>query len=486
MLTLTPMTHLFIAGISIVFACVAHADQRRRPNVILILADDLGYRDLGYMGSDFYQTPNIDRLAQQSLRFNSAFSSHPTCSPSRAAIMTGKYPARLGIVSHGRPGTVVSGDSTFMKPEEYTLAEALRDAGYTTCHVGKWHVGSEGYSGPKEQGFEYDIASNEFCCPGSFFYPYRDKNKPGKKGDKSAVPDLEDRGSVDHLTECLGDEAATFITDHADDEKPFFLNLWYYAVHTPIQAENDKVEKYKQLRREDAHQKNPNYAGLVEHLDDSVGHVLAAIKQAGIEEDTVVFFCSDNGGEVRNAVTSNYPLRNGKVTQYLGGVRVPMLVRWPGVTAAGVQCDEPVIGHDVYPTLLSMLNIKGQAEQNAAMDGRDISSLLRDPTATISREYLCWLRYPVVFHYRKGARALGPVGSIVKGDWKLMEFFATPHGVDADYELYNLREDLSEKYNLADKFPKKVAELKADMQMWREDVSAPDYDSAYREYAKIE
>ncbi|TWT84250.1 Arylsulfatase [Planctomycetes bacterium CA13] len=454
-----------------------------KPNVVLILADDLGYTDLGVMGSDLYQTPNIDGLASQGLRFTNAHSSHPTCSPSRTAIMTGKYPARLGIVGHGGRGTVTAGDGTFMPCEEYTMAEALTDAGYTTCHIGKWHVGHEGTTGPKEQGFQFDIASNEFCCPGSYIYPYRNKKKAGVQAENSAVPDLQDRGPDDHLTECLGDEAVKFISSHKDE--PFFLNLAYYAVHTPIESERDKVAKYKKLITPDSRQRNAAYAGLVEHLDESVGRVLKAIRDNGLERNTIVIFFSDNGGEVTHGETSNYPLRDGKVSQYLGGIRVPLIVKWPGVTPVGATSEIPVIGHDLYPSILQMVGAQGDTKHNAQIDGVDLTAVFQDPASQLDRQALHWLRYPVVFHYRKGERKRGPVGTIIKGNWKLMEFFPTPHGQDRSFELYNLREDISEQENVAAANPELVTELHQEMIRWRESVDAPEYEMAFKEYEKI-
>lgn len=474
MLTLLPVP---------VTASNSNNSEARRPNIVFILADDLGSTALSSSGSDLHQTPNIDALAQESQSFTNAYSSHPTCSPSRAAILSGKYPARLGIVGHGGLRAVTGGNGTFLVSEEYTLAEALRDAGYTTCHIGKWHIGKDGASGPKEQGFQYDIASNDFCCPGSFFYPYRDDD--AKHAENSAVPDLEDRGPEDHLTECLGDEAAEFISDHKDE--PFFLHLSYYAVHTPIEAEEDKVDKYRELVHSELHHRNSEFAGLVEHLDDSVGKVLQAIAENGLDDNTIVVFFSDNGGEVRG-VTSNHPLRNGKVSQYLGGVRVPLFIKWPGVTKAGSVCEEPVIGHDLYPTFLQMVGVEAAPHQAEEMDGVDLTGLLKDPSATLERESLCWLRYPFVVHYgdsRKN-RALRPCASIVKGDWKLLEFFKTPHGGEHSFELYNIHEDISESHNLAESHPDKLEELKKDLAQWREEVNAPPYEMAYREYEKIE
>lgn len=490
----SPTCSIIVLGLLAFFTAsdVVKAETAKQPNIVLILADDLGDADLGCTGADVHQTPNLDAFARQSQRFTNAYSSHPTCSPSRSGILTGKYPARLGIVSHGKPGDVQGGDGTFVPASEYTLAEALSDAGYVTCHIGKWHVGKEGETGPKEQGFQYDIASNNFCCAGSFFYPYKDKNPKltEQQVANSAVPDLEDRGPGDHLTECLGDEAAKFIARHKREggDKPFFLNLWHYSVHTPIQAEGDKVKKYKGLIKSDSHHQNPRYAGLVEHLDDAAGRVLRALKENNLEENTIVIFFSDNGGEVRNGVTNNFPLRNGKVSQYQGGIKVPMFVRWPGVTTAGASCDVPVIGHDLYPTILKMAGTTGKAEQNAHVDGRDLTTLIEDPTATLPRDELHWLRYPVVFHYRNQweQTELGPAGSVIKGDWKLIQFFATPQGVKESFELFNLADDPGEQTNLASAMPEKVEELKQAMTNWRKEVSAPPYEMAYEAYSKME
>ena len=474
-----------LAGLSVSGCSRALLQSRKKPNVVFILADDLGYTDLSCCGSDLYQTPNIDAFAQKSMYFSNAYSSHPTCSPSRAAILSGKYPARLGIVSHGGRGTVVEGDGTFLPAGEYTLAEALKDDGYTTCHIGKWHVGMKPETRPEQQGFDHVIATNKFCCPGSFFYPYYNPKDSADKIKLNAVPGLEDRTQEDHLTECIGDIASKFITDHKDE--PFFLNLSYYAVHEPIEAEKDKVEKYKKLRKKDAHHKNPNYAGLVEHLDDSVGKVLKTIEDSGLADNTIVIFFSDNGGANYHNITSNYPLREGKVTQYLGGIRVPLFIHWPGAVTSKSTCDVPVIGHDFYPTILKMVGAKGNAKQNAEMDGLDLTGLLKKSQTTLDRKYLCWLRYPVVFHYEKGAHAKGPCGTIIKGDWKLMEFYATPHGVDFDYELYNIKEDISESRNMATEYPDKLQELKKDMDAWKKDVGAPDYMKvAWPEYQKIQ
>ncbi|EMI52782.1 sulfatase [Rhodopirellula sallentina] len=457
-----------------------------RPNVVFILADDLGYSDLGCTGSDFYQTPNIDTLAVDSVRFDQAYSS-PTCSPSRAAIMSGKNPARLGIVGHGGLRSMAGGGD-FLVSEEYTLAEALRDVGYTTCHIGKWHVGTKGVTGPQEQGFDEVIASNEFCCPGSYLYPFRDKRKQGKAVERSAVPDLEDRRPGDHLTQCLGEEAVAFLKRQKTSDKPFFLNLWHYAVHTPIQAKPEKVDKYKSLVQPDGHQRNPNYAGLVEHLDDSVGMVLRAIDDLALSENTIVIFFSDNGGEIRKGVTSNYPLRSGKTSLYEGGVRVPLFIRWPGVTRGGERCNEPVVGHDLYPTILRMVGTEGRREQNSKMDGVDITPLLRSPSAKLPSRSLHWLRYGELVHYPtyKNDREFGPCAAIRKGDWKLVERYPTPHGLEHRFELFHLRDDPNEKQNLASNYPEKLEELQRDLTNWQTEIEIPSYmQLAYPAFEKV-
>jgi len=456
--------------------------ETRKPNIVFILVDDLGWTDLSSSGSDLHQTPNMDALASESLSFSNAYASHPTCSPSRAAIMSGKYPARLGIVSHAARRGVAGSDGYFLDNEAYTLAKALRDVGYTTCHIGKWHLGTKEGTRAKNQGFQHVIASNDFCCPGSYFYPYQ--NPDANHAAASAVPDLEDRDPDDHLTEALGDEAAKFIAEHK--EEPFFLNLWYYAPHTPIEAKQEKVDKYKELVHEGLRHRNPHYAGLVEHLDDSVGVVLEAIRDNGLEDNTIVVFFSDNGGEIRGGITSNHPLRHGKVSQYLGGIRVPLFIKWPGVTSAGAVCDEPVIGHDFYPTFLKMAGIDSVPPQVGEIDGLDLSDLLHDPSGTLSREALYWLRYSEVFHYEKGVKPLGPCSTVIKGDWKLVEFFETPHGVKHSLELYNIVDDIGEQNDLASTYPEKVDELKQDLAQWREMMNAPPYKSAYREYEKIQ
>lgn len=434
-----------------------------QPNIILILADDLGYADLGCTGSESYQTPHIDELAKTGMYFSRAYASHSTCLPSRAAILTGKSPARLNIVSHAAE----------LARDEYTLGEALQNADYKTGFIGKWHVGKHGRSGPREQGFDSVVASNYAGQPGSYFFPFK------KVGDRRSarfnVPDLESYGPDAFLTECIGAEAVKFI--EANENRPFFLYMSHYAVHTPIQAKSEKVEKYRRLIKPDARQSNAEYAALVEHFDEAVGQVLNAVRENGLEDNTIVIFFSDNGGVVNHGITSNAPLRDGKKTFYEGGIRVPLIVRWPGVTQPEEVCQEPVIGHDLYPTILRMagIDMKNDIED---IDGVDLSPLLRNPMTKLDRDELHWLRYPIPVHFRKEDLATGPSGALIKGDWKLIEFFPINHGTPPRYELFNLSSDPYEKENLSASQPKQVDALKQIMYQWRENIDAPRYDSS--------
>ena len=446
-------------------------NKANQPNIIFILADDLGNTDLSCAGSDLYQTPNIDRLAGDGMFFHRAYSSHPTCQPSRLSLQTGKYPARLGCVSHAALGGVTGGPVTIPK-SEVTIGEALQEAGYTTCHIGKWHIG-QGDDTPEFRGYDYDIASNDFCCPVNYFFPYsNEKHRQNKLG---AVPDLEDRTPEDFLTEAVTDEAVNFIRTHND--KPFFLNMSYYAVHTPIQAEKEKVQKYKGIITKDHKHRNATYAGLVEHLDDGVGRILDVLEEQCLTDNTIVIFMSDNGGEVFHGITKNFGLKEGKGFSYEGGVRVPMIVKWPGVVEPGTESNQRVIGFDLYPTILKMANTKGDKKHNKTLDGYDLTPLLKDANYQLPNRELHFLRYLSMVHFKLPVIHRNRcVETVLKDDWKLMEFFEMPGGLEPFFELYNLKEDPSESNNLADEMPEKVKELQKSMKKWRKEVNAPAYD----------
>ncbi|WP_303318316.1 sulfatase [Flavivirga abyssicola] len=445
------------------------------PNIVFILADDLGFADLGYAGSDLYQTPNIDKLASKSMYFTKAHSSHPTCQPSRISLITGKTPSRLGAVSHGSLGGV-TGAGIEMKSDEITYGNVLQKAGYTTAHIGKWHIGS-GDNGPKDRGFDVEIASNEFCCPGSYNYPYISRVLNAEKTKKSAVPDLESYSPETHLTEALSAEAARFIENQKGAKKPFFLNLWYYAVHTPMEANKDKVEKYKKLITPENKHTHATYAALVEHLDDGVGTIIKALEDNGMADNTIIIFMGDNGGELKSGITKNYPLRGGKGMFYEGGTRVPMFVYWPGVVKPGTVTNERVAGWDIYPTLLTMAKVKEDVERNKNIDGVDLTPLLKDPNVKFENRQFNWIKYVSLIHYANKKERNWPGRSIIKDDWKLIEYFNMPYALDRhQYLLFNLDEDPSETKNLAKENPQKLEALKNAMDKWGEDVNAPKYE----------
>ena len=365
------------------------AENRPLPNIVLVLADDLGWSDLACYGSDLHETPNLDRLSGEGVRFTSAYAASPVCTPTRASLLTGRFPARLHMTIW-RESAAERGQRRLLQPtaradlplEEVTLAEILHDAGYYTAHVGKWHLGSAEFY-PQAHGFDVNIGGTLWGAPESFFYPYRG-NRYFR--DWRYVPDLEPGKAGDYLTDRLTDKALDIIDWAAD--RPFFLNLWHHAVHTPIEGKEPLVRKYREKAKTSRVHVNPDYAAMVENLDQNVGRVLAKLAERQLEDRTMVVFLSDNGGFVGPCklhpgvpVTSNAPLRSGKGSLYEGGIRIPLIVKWPGRTPAGAVCDRPVFSCDLFPTLLAMAGLSSQAQH--PVDGLDISSLLLDPTSLI-------------------------------------------------------------------------------------------------------
>jgi len=465
--------HLVAAVIcTIVSLCVAatsHAETRS--NIVLFLIDDLGWRDLGCQGSTFYQTPHIDRLARQGARFTDAYAACAVCSPTRAAILTGKYPARLLLTdwlpsgrwnptAKLREGRVVRA----LPVEEFTLAEALREAGYRTASIGKWHLGSEPFSLPQHHGFDVNIAGNAHGAPGNYFFPYQGNWKIPATGLRAKWNVLPDGESGEYLTDRLTDEAVKFI--HESRGQPFFLYFPHYGVHTPLQAKQEMIARYEQVP-EGERQGNSVYAAMVESIDQSVGRVLATLKECSLLDNTVIIFTSDNGGFYK--ATSNAPLRANKGAYYEGGIRVPLIIKWPGVTKPGQIVDEPVTSSDLYPTCLVAA---GQSlRPNQHRDGVNLQPVLRGEDS-LGREAIYW-HFP---HYNNHPSSV-PSSVIRKGPWKLIETF-DPVGI----ELYNLDEDLSETTNLATQRPNLVSELHEQLAAWRRDVAAevmrpnPDYE----------
>ncbi len=435
----------WLKGPPTLLAAAPQTEAPARPNIVFILADDLGWTDLGCFGSKFYQTPNIDRLAGQGMRFTDAYSACTVCSPSRASILTGQYPARLHITDwiagHVRPKAPLRvPDWTMHLPlETMNLAKALKPAGYVCASIGKWHLGDKEFW-PERQGFDLNVAGCAMGQPPDYFAPYR-------------IPTLTDGPAGGFLSDRLTDEAVQFIQQNR--QRPFFLYLPHYAVHTPLMAKPEVIHKYRQLADPKAPHHNPKYAGLIESVDDSVGAILRTLDELKLAGNTIIIFTSDNGGLLGS--TSNIPLRAGKGSAYEGGVRVPLIVKWPGVTQPGSVCHTPVISPDFYPTLLALA---GVAPSNEMVDGENLGPLLRQ-TGTLKRDAIYW-HYP---HYHPGGAS--PHGAIRQGDYRLVEFYEDHH-----VELYNLKDDLGETRDLAARLPEMTAALRQKLHAWRQQVGA--------------
>ena len=454
----------FLASLPVARLATAAAQPARLPNFIFILADDLGARDLTPDGNTFHETPALQRLAGDGVRFTNAYAACPVCSPTRASIMTGKYPARLKVTDWiaGRrqwptARVITPPNKLQLGLEEITLAEALKTKGYSTAHVGKWHLGGQGYE-PEKQGFDVNIAGDHRGAPRSFFGPFDMPNFPAGSKD-------------DELTERLTSEACNFIAKQRR-EQPFFMYFAHYTVHTPIQAREAMAERYRR-KLEGKPWPDPVYAAMVESLDNSVAAVRKTLEESGLARDTVIVFFSDNGGlryegGGKRLVTSNAPLRAGKGHLYEGGIREPLYIHWPGVAKPGRVVDTPVSSVDFFPTLLEMAGINPPRP----VDGVSLAPLLRGGPAP-AREAIYW-HYP---HYSNQGGA--PGGAIRMGDWKLIEFYE-----DGRLELFNLKEDPGETVNLARKNAQKAREMHAKLRVWRTETNAlmpdpnPNYDPA--------
>jgi arylsulfatase A-like enzyme len=421
-----------------------------KPNFIFILIDDLGRNDLGCYGSKFYRTPNLDRLATQGMKFSDAYAACPVCSPTRASIMTGKYPARLHLTDW-LPGRGDLPPQRLARPvikqqlplAEVTVAEKLKAAGYVTAHVGKWHLGGEGFE-PQKQGFDINIAGDHTGTPKSYFAPFGGKGKDGKFISMTA---LEKAPDGEYLTDRLTTEAEKIIT--ANKDKPFFLYFAHYAVHTPLRAKADYIAKYPQVAGKGGQQTNAIYAAMIESMDDSVGRILKQIDDLKLADHTYVFFTSDNGGLATiegpsTPSTINSPLREGKGYLYEGGIRVPLLVRGPGVKA-GSTATNAMSSVDYFPTILELAGLAApKPEEN--VDGVALAALLKQTGALAAR--------PLFWHYPHYSNQGGkPGGAIRDGDFKLIEFYETGR-----VELFDLKS--GENRNLAED-PAHTARVKA-------------------------
>lgn len=448
---------------------LAHAAAPQKPNVVLILADDLGWTDLACFGSDLHETPALDRLARDGMKFTQNYSACTVCSPTRAALLTGKYPARLKVTDWipgampDNPKLLVPDWTKYLPTEETTLAEVFKAAGYATATIGKWHLAkvrtTESY--PEVHGFDVNIAGTDRPEPPSYIAPWK-------------IPTLTPEGKDgEHISDRLGEDAAKWIESVKD--RPFFLYLPHFAVHTPIQARPDLIEKYRRKiaakgGADKLNHKNAAYAALTEGMDSAIGRVREKIAELGLAGKTIIIFTSDNGGRITRdplnglpATTSNVPLRFGKASAYEGGVRVPLIVYWPGVTRPGSTSEAPTITMDLFPTIVEMTGLPASAARTA-IDGVNFASVLRNPAAKAPRETLFW-HYPHHQHYQLGGAM--PYGAIRSGDFKLVE-----HYNDMKVELYNIRADIGEKNDLAASQPKKVEELRAKLHAWRREVGA--------------
>lgn len=457
-------------------------------NVIVLLVDDLGWTDLGCFGSDLYETPHIDELAATGMRFTNAYSACTVCSPTRAAVLTGQSPARLHVTDFipGHPienrALDIPDWTQKLEHRHLTIAELFREAGYRTAHVGKWHLTPRDRTGdvnsdgnypeyyPTEHGFDVNVGGNEAGAPRSYFWPYgRGKGAQRKQNNLfGTLPDSKDHyPEGTYLTDHLTDEALLFIQTASAQSEPFFLYFAYYNVHTPLQGKPQLVQHYRDKLSavtDSQRHTNPVYAAMVHSVDDSVGRLTDCLAQLGIANETLIILTSDNGGLIgsgKNRVTSNLPLRQGKGGVYEGGVRVPAIVRWPGVTQPHSVSSTPVISMDIAPTVLEATGVTAPPEMSAVLDGVSLVPLLRQKVDSLPQRSLFW-HYP---HYHMmGAQ---PYSAVRSGDWKLIEFYD-----ERPVELYNLAQDLHEDFNLSQQNPDVTKSLQEELRDWKRRVGA--------------
>jgi arylsulfatase A len=433
---------------------------QKRPNIVFMLVDDLGWGDFSCYGDSFHETPNIDQLARDGMKFTAAYAAAPVCSPSRGAIMTGKAPARTHLTEWIPGGNfphkkLLPGDFLLELPSGIpTLASELKKLGYQTCAVGKWHLGGDGHL-PENFGFDFNYGGDNHGHPSDtnhYFGPFQMHNLGGY-------------AEKDYLTDVLTEKAHSFL-ERAAGKAPFFLYFAEYAVHEPLEERQELIAKYskKSGHRDDP---DPIYAAMVESVDAAVGKLRKKLTELGVADDTIIILTSDNGGvyfaeekypkEILHRVADNGPFRAGKGFLYEGGIREPFIVHWPGVTKAGTESATPVYGPDIMPTLLS---IAGGGKAPEPCDGIDISPIFRG-SGTINRTQICW-HYP---HYANQGST--PTGAIREGDWKLIEFFEDGH-----VELYNLAHDSGEQFDLSSVYPERAVALRKQLIDWRTRMNA--------------
>ena len=447
-----------------VFTIASQAAQRTppQPNLLFIFLDDFGWRDTGYMGSDFFETPHIDKLAGEGMTFTNAYSCAANCAPARACLLSGQYTPRhrifnvgtgpRGKAAHRRLKHIPGGDT--LDRRIMTWAQCLQDAGYRTATVGKWHLSKD----PIPYGFHINIGGTHSGSPPRSYYPPHGK-----------VPGLEDAPAGEYLTDRLNQEALRFIRQN--HTRPWMLYLTHFAVHSPFNAKKELVPKYQAKRPGKLH-RNVAMATMIQAVDDGVGEIRTTLDELGLTDNTIVVFFSDNGGVAK--VTDMAPLRGYKGTYYEGGIREPFFVKWPGVVKPGSTCAEPVIGVDLFPTFCEMTG--AELPQGQARDGLSLVPLLKGQVRTLPERALFW-HFPA--YLQAGGSIEGvesrdplfrtrPCSIIRKGPWKLHQYFE-----DGGLELYNLQDDAGEQTNLAQSNPKKAQELLQRLVSWRDQINAP-------------
>jgi arylsulfatase A-like enzyme len=424
-------------------ATLAAAARPRGTNIVMILADDLGWAELGCYGNRFNETPHLDKLAARGVRFTSGYAAAPVCSPTRASLMTGLEPARVGITDYLR-----ANDDKYLSPERPTIAKALAAAGYRTGLIGKWHLMGDyrqRKGDPKLHGFDEVICSeSRYIGPGDYFHPY------------AHMPEVEARRPGEYLTDRLNQEAVDFI--RRNRERPFFLCLCHYAPHTRLAGKPELVAKYAAKPGAGKKRNHPELAAMLESIDEGIGMITGVLDELDLAGRTAVVFLSDNGGDPE--VTSNAPLRGAKSMLYEGGIRVPLIVAAPGFGKAGSVCETPVTTNDLYPTFLELAGVRPRPGQR--LDGAALTGALRGDRAFRTRA-LHW-HYPLEKPHFLGGRS---AGAIRQGDFKLIEFFD-----DGTIELYNLKDDPGETTNLAARMPVRAAALRRALARWRSELPA--------------
>ena len=441
-----------------IYSCQNNIVDKEKPNVILIVADDLGWSDLSYMGSTYYETPNIDKLSKSGMTFYNGYASSANCAPSRASMLTGKYHPFHGIYSvknsdRGNKKTrkiIPIKTKTKLELEYFILPEMLKSKGYSTGHFGKWHMGPKGYY-PEQMGFDINIGGNEHGGPGSYFSPYK-------------YPNMSNGPKDEYLTDRIGDEVVKFI--EKNKENNFFAYVPFFSVHTPIQSKSEYEKKYRNKESNEYHNRE-DYAGMIQSLDENIGKILEKIDKLNLSKNTLIIFTSDNGGI--KAISNQYPLRAGKGSYYEGGIKVPMIFSWPEKIQAGSTSNERVSNIDFYPTIKKIIGYNKTID----LDGEDLTPIFNSKALKKRELYFHFPIYlePYNVHLDSGSDPLfrtRPGSVIIKDNWKLHHYYE-----DNNFELYNLENDISESKNLIDINKEKKAELLKDLNNWRSKNNAP-------------